>query len=410
MPRPASLLIFSLGVVMLLAGCQSRAAATPTSIALPVAVRPTLTATVPLPTESPEPVATITPPTVTPTRARPHNTPVPENETPSPIPTATLPPPAQAIRMPEDVEAVVLLGTDYNAPYAGRTDTIQIAFLSANGNVSLVSVPRDLYVYQPGRGMDRINTAYIQGGVDLLFQTLEYNLGVRPQHWALTHLDDFASFVDDLGGIDVPISHPLPHDCGGIPPGVVHLSGEAALCYVRERNTSSDIDRSRRQQEVLQVIFQRVMSLEGIRRLPEWFARYSSTVQTDLSFGDLIARVPMAVRLYEGGAVHQFQIGWDEVSDWHTPENNAWVLLPKRERILPLLQQAVDVLAAPAPTQPGLETRVAELLSTPTETATPEPEESDTPAPEINASGWPTDTLATDPAALEGTQAATPAP
>jgi LCP family protein required for cell wall assembly len=149
--------------------------------------------------------------------------------------------------------------------------------------------------------MDRINSAFSNGGADLLYRTLEYNLGVRPHHWALAHLDDFILFVNDLGGIDVPVSTPLPDDCGGIPPGVVHMDGHTALCYVRSRFSTSDFDRSRRQQEALRVIFHRFFSLDVIPFLPEWYDTYSKSIQTDLSLLDLLFYVQFAikpVRLY----------------------------------------------------------------------------------------------------------------
>jgi LCP family protein required for cell wall assembly len=268
------------------------------------------------------------------------------------------------------VEVIVLLGSDNFSPYVGRSDSILLVFYNPqNGNASLVSVPRDLYVYLPGMGMQRINSAYGSGGIELLYQTLEYNLGVRPRHWALAHLDDFIHFVDDLGGIDVNVTHPLPEDCGGVPEGFFHMDGLTALCYVRERKTSSDFDRSQRQQEVLRVIFDRFMSLDNIPRLPEWYRRYSNTVQTDLTPADLLSLVPFAVRHYQGGSLHHFQISWEDVTGWRVPETNASVLLPNREKILPKIQQAVDLLVPPV--------AAAQAVAAPAEeTPTAEPDES----------------------------------
>ena len=299
----------------------------------------------------------------------------PTSSAPAFTPAPTLPAPAQPLKIPPEVETIILLGSDNFSPYKGRTDSILLVFLNRhNGSASLVSIPRDLYVYQPDAGMERINTAYVTGGVEMLYQTLEYNLGVRPRHWALAHLDDFIFFVEDLGGIEVYVTHPLPNDCGGIPEGLVHMDGYTALCYVRERKTSSDIHRSLRQQEVLRVIFQRFISLDTIPRLPEWYSRYSHSVRTDISLADLISFVPFALRLYDGGELHQYQIGFAEVTSWRVPENNAAVLLPDREKIHRLLQQAVDVLIPAVPTSPALETRIAELTASPTPTETPAPE------------------------------------
>ena len=61
------------------------------------------------------------------------------------------------------------------------------------GTVSLLSIPRDLFVYVPTYGMARINLAYQAannvafkgGGPALLEQTILYNLGIPIQysHW-----------------------------------------------------------------------------------------------------------------------------------------------------------------------------------------------------------------------------------
>jgi LCP family protein required for cell wall assembly len=287
-------------------------------------------------------------------------------------PTATIPPPAQVVNLPPGVEVLVLMGTDYESPYIGRTDTIILLFLNRQtGSASLISIPRDLFVYRPGRGMDRINTTYLLGGADLVSDTLEYNLGVRPQHWVLAHFDDFRRIVDELGGIEVDVSTPLPNDCGGVPPGVFHMSGEVALCYVRERRTTSDFDRSLRQQEVLRVIFRRFMTLENLYKLPDWYASYNQSIQSDLGLLDLLGYLPFALHLQDGDSIHQFQIDWDDVIQWHIPETGAWVLLPNKYKIAPIMQRAVDALSQSVPTSEAMATRIAMLTITPTPSVTP---------------------------------------
>jgi LCP family protein required for cell wall assembly len=278
-------------------------------------------------------------------------------------PTATIPPPAQVVNLPPGVEVVVLMGTDYESPYIGRTDTIILLFLNRQtGSASLISIPRDLFVYRPGHGMDRINTTYLLGGAGLVSDTLEYNLGVRPQHW-----------VHELGGIDVNVSTPLPNDCGGVPPGVFHMNGEVALCYVRERRTTSDFDRSIRQQEVLRVIFRRFMTLENLYKLPDWYASFNQSIQSDLGLLDLLGYLPFALHLQDGDSIHQFQIGWHDVIQWHIPETGAWVLLPNKYKIAPIMQRAVDALSQPVPTSDAMVTRIAILTTTPTPSVMPTP-------------------------------------
>jgi LCP family protein required for cell wall assembly len=239
------------------------------------------------------------------------------------------------------------------------------------GSASLISIPRDLFVYIPGHGMDRINTIFLLGGPELLLNTIEYNLGVRPQHWVLAHFDDFIRIVDELGGIDVDVSTPLPNDCYGVPPGVFHMNGEVALCYVRERRTTSDFDRSRRQQEVLRIIFHSFMSLENLYKLPDWYASYNQSIQSDLGLLDLLGYLPFALHLQDGDSIHQFQIDWDDVTQWHIPETGAWVLLPNKYKIAPIMQRAVDSLSQPVPTSEAMVTRITMLTTTPTPSVTP---------------------------------------
>lgn len=290
----------------------------------------------------------------------PQQTPRKEYPSPNATPLSTeVLPPFPQVRLPDGVQVLALLGTDSDAPYLGRTDTILLVFYNVhNGNASLLSIPRDLYVYIPGYTMDRINTAYVSGGIDLLFETLEYNLGIHPNHWALAHLNDFSRFVDDLGGVTVQVGTPVEDPWCSVPAGTVHLSGYSALCYVRSRMGSSDFDRSRRQQDVLLALFWRFIRLDSLSRLPEWYGKYAGTVHSDLGLADLLSFIPLAVQA-QNGNVHHYQISWKEVTAWQVPSSGASVLLPDRDKILPILQQAAGVLddqATASPTQSPAET------------------------------------------------------
>jgi LCP family protein required for cell wall assembly len=283
----------------------------------------------------------------------------------TPVPGLAVPAPVDPLPIPESVDVLVLLGSDRTAPILGRTDTIILVFYQRQeGVTSLVSVPRDLLVYLPGKEMNRINTAYFFGGIDLLISTLEYNLGVRPHHWALAHLDDFSRFIDDLGGLDLSVSHPLLNDCGGIPTGDVHMDGAMALCYLRERRTSNDFIRSQRQLQALRAILDRLLTLDALSHLPEWHARYRDSVSTDLSLEDMLALAPLALKM-GSATTHHYQISYDQVNPWRVPETGAQVMLPDRQAIRALLQEAISVLApveagtttpAPNPGTPGPDT------------------------------------------------------
>ncbi|MGB6421555.1 MAG: hypothetical protein WBF05_06930, partial [Anaerolineales bacterium] len=69
----------------------------------------------------------------------------------------------------------------------------------------------------------------------------------------------------------------------------------------------------------------------------------------------------------------QFQISWDDVIQWHTPETGAWVLLPNKYKIAPIMQRAVDALSQQVPISEAMVTRIAMLTTTPTPSVMPTP-------------------------------------
>ena len=228
--------------------------------------------------------------------------------------TPEIPGVVSPFNLPSGTEIIAILGTDYPYPHIGRTDSILLLFLNiSSGNASILSVPSDVYIYQSDQTLKRINIQFRNGGPELFFDTLEYNLGFRPNHWILIHFDSFVEFVDDQRGIYVEVSTPLPNDCGGIPRGTVHMNGATALCYVREIRTSSEFERNRRMLEVLNVILKRSVRFENIKYLPDWYRKYQQTIRSNLGLFDLIRYFPYAIRLKESDRIQFFQISPEDL-------------------------------------------------------------------------------------------------
>ena len=242
---------------------------------------------------------------------------------------------------------LLLLGSDQR-PYEGgfRTDTIILVSLDpSTGTASLVSFPRDLYVYIPGWTQQRINTAMGYGGFPLLADTLAYNFGVRPEHYVIVNFWAFTQTIDNLGGIDVYATQALTDHRDGygyytIEPGLNHMDGETALWYARSRYSTSDFDRGRRQQEVVLALFKRLLSLNAIEKAPELYDLYAQNVTTDLSFQDIAPLLPLAALLSDSSRIQQYFIGPGQVTTWTTP-GGAQVLLPNPDAINAVLWQAL---------------------------------------------------------------------
>ena len=80
--------------------------------------------------------------------------------------------PSQQIESAKGSVNVLIVGLD-NVDGASRTDAIALAIFDAdNKGLRIASIPRDSRVYIPGKSWDKINHAYVYGGINLLRETL----------------------------------------------------------------------------------------------------------------------------------------------------------------------------------------------------------------------------------------------
>jgi LCP family protein required for cell wall assembly len=319
----------------------------------------------PLVSDTPQPAAPSDTQPPSPT-ARPGIDPTLGASTPDPAltPDIPIPPPVDQLHLDQDIVNILLIGRDTDRTSTSyRTDVMIVASINKAANsVTLLTIPRDLFVYIPGWTMNRINTAavhgdatgYPGGGVALLEQTILYNLGIPIHGWARIDFQGFKDAVDSVGGVDVPVTctmqdwrlkdpsldqqDPDNWQLFTVPAGVVHMDGDMALWYARSRERSSDYDRSRRQHQVLRAIFEKALSLNMLTKVPQLYAQESKIVDTDLGLGDLLQFVPMAANLQNARIKSRF-IGRDQVTAWVTP-GGADVLLPNRDAIAALTAEA----------------------------------------------------------------------
>jgi len=268
-------------------------------------------------------------------------------------PVQTVTPTLRTFQKPEGQVNILLLGSDLRPNEGGfRTDVI--IWLSLNpktGYVSAISFPRDLFVTIPGYGGNRINVAFPFGGFDLLADTFETNFGIKPDHYALVDFNGFTAVINNLGGIDVQTEKNLTDTCAkwinsngycSVGPGLVHMNGDIALWYARSRYSTNDIDRTRRAQEVIEAIFNRLMSLDVILKAPSLYNAYTSYVQTNISLGDVISLLPLATEIRENGDIRNYAIGYNHAYDWITT-SGAQVLVPDYAAIQELLIEALSL-------------------------------------------------------------------
>lgn len=263
-------------------------------------------------------------------------------------PSLPIPEPMGIIPQPEGQVNVVLLGNDWRNPKSGtRTDTIILLTLNPNqGTASVMSFPRDLFVYVPGLTMLKFNTVWARGGYDVLFDTFEYNFGARPDYYVNINRNTFVDAINALGGIyvDVPRSLSDPSFAGGkyaVSAGRVYMDGAKARWYVSSRYTTSDFDRLERQQAVLKAIFLRLLTIDGINRIDELYRRFSRMVYTNISVNDLLPLVHLASQLSDTSRVSRYSIQEASVTRHILPNSGAYVLVADQMELFNVMVQAL---------------------------------------------------------------------
>jgi LCP family protein required for cell wall assembly len=231
-----------------------------------------------------------------------------------------------------------------------RTDTIIVLTLDPETmSAGMLSIPRDLWVPIPGYEENRINQAYVLGeikkypggGPALAMRTIQEFLGIPIHGYVLVDFDGFVKLMDQIGGIDVTVEKAIndtqyPTDDYGfqevhIPAGLVHMDGDLALKYARVRHGSDDIDRGKRQQQVLLAARDKALRLNLIPKLPSLMATIMGTVKTDLQPGEILALAKLANQV-DTAQIQSRQIDYTLVVETKTPSGGD-VLLPDREKI-----------------------------------------------------------------------------
>ena len=194
------------------------------------------------------------------------------------------------------------------------TDSIQIIHLADKpDHATLVSIPRDLYVSMSNLGLGnpaKINELYARslklhnGDKELALWDLSKKIteitGQQIDHVALIDFSWFIQFIDLIGGIEIDVPKSIvdmsyPDNNYGyqvfrINAGKQILDGKTALKYVRSRHSTSDFDRSVRQQLVLQAIRDKVFSVDTLSspsKIQDLYDSLKEHVWTDLDVTDL---------------------------------------------------------------------------------------------------------------------------
>ncbi len=290
---------------------------------------------------------------------------------------------------------ILILGTDRRdeGERAARTDTIMVASLDPVARRAVIlSIPRDLWVFIPGYGEGRINTAHFYGelngqGPALAKETVEANLGIPIDHYVLLDFEGFKKIVDTLGGVTIDVEAPIrddmfPDDNYGyktiyIPAGRQEMDGEMLLQYVRTRHGGDDFERMRRQQQALRALAQRAFDLDLLPRLPALIDTALDAISTDIQPLEILALANLGSQIGLDGL--EMKAIDESFTTPFVTLDGAQILLPDKTGIEAILEELfapstslasqennhegeVRIVIRNGTTQVGLAEEVADLL------------------------------------------------
>ena len=240
--------------------------------------------------------------------------------------------------------SILFLGLDYRDWEAGstpRTDTmILFTYDPVTGDAATLTIPRDLWVNIPGFDYGKINTAYYLGesyhlpggGPALAMQTVSKFLGVPVDFFVQLDFNTFIKLIDLIGGVILTPDQDLKLERIGHPEyqeflkagETYRLDGSLVLSYARDRYTAKDdFDRSRRQQQVIIAIRDRLLQFNNlpnlISRAPALYQELSTGIKTNLDLQQIIRLGNSVVNLPKEN-LHQFAINPGEVQNGTSPD------------------------------------------------------------------------------------------
>ena len=215
-------------------------------------------------------------------------------------------------RIDPNVINIFMLGDDArDASDHGRTDSMMlVSYNKQTRRVKLVSFLRDTWIYIPGRSnWNRINAAYMFGGVGLAINTVNTNFDLDIQYYMRVDFNALKRITDTLGGIELELtlseveyinskcaSAQLPEEAGRH-----HLNGEQTLIHARNRKLGNgDWSRTERQRAIMMAFLKRAQQERDAASLMKLVNELAEFVETNMTPLQLVS---LAVDVVLGGSL-----------------------------------------------------------------------------------------------------------
>lgn len=215
------------------------------------------------------------------------------------------------VKSTDYITNILLVGTDGRNPSdkGTRSDAMMILTVDKKHNsIKLTSLARDSYVEISGHDKEKLTHAYAYGGIDLLSETIENNLKIDINNYAIVDFFSFMDVVDTLGGVTLDVKDSEIDELGRYTAecyefddninkgnleiiqseGTQKLKGYQALAYARIRYNDDAVSRDCRQREIIQSIVSSLKELP-VSKYPELVNSVLPYIKTNLRPNDVLS-------------------------------------------------------------------------------------------------------------------------
>ncbi len=229
---------------------------------------------------------------------------------------------------------ILVIGVDSRSNnFSGRSDMMMVITINKTSKkIVATSILRDSYVSIEGYQSNRLNAAYAYGGASLLISTIKSNIGISIDKYVTVNFFTVAAVVDYVGGVDLDVTaaeiavmnnyiaaqNKIFGNATGTDlisesdAGYIHLNGNQALAYARNRYVGSDFSRTERQRKIVELVLEKLETM-SLTELTSFAETFLPQVKTNLSESDVLDLVTLML-----------SIGNYSISTFVIPQSGTW--------------------------------------------------------------------------------------
>src|SRR5699024_2592231 len=132
------------------------------------------------------------------------------------------------------------------------------------------------------------------GGPRATIDTVEELLGIPIDYFVRINFEAFMDVVDAVEGIEYDVPYEFSEqnsrdqaDSIHLYPGVQELDGEEALALARTRKHDSDVERGKRQQEIIKALVSKVLSVKSLLKYDDVIEAVGENMKTNMTFTEM---------------------------------------------------------------------------------------------------------------------------